>query len=496
MRSPLTDYNPELEVFQGEQPETLRQFENEVLSETEEMELASELLDVGNERQFDRFLGDLVDKIGKGAGSALHSPAARSIGDILKGVVTSAIPGGVVDAGLGNTLASMAEKTFGLELEGLSHEDREFEAARRYVRFAGNAIGRTARMPRGSNPTKAARQAAAQAARRYAPGLARRYAQGQAQSGAQGSAPFPQLVVNGPHQRGQWYRNGRNVIIVNCQPPDPAQTPQPSDATQSASPDESQFPPPPDAAQTPQQQPEEETMHDIDRTQLEAEMENFEYENFEYESEGVFNELQEMELASELMEVQNEQELEQFLGDLIKKAGSAIGKAVKSPIGQAIMGGLKTVAKTAIPLAAKAAGTYFGGPMGGQIAGNLGSMLTDKLGLEMEAEDREFEGAKQFVRVAAETVRNAVEAPAGSDPRRTAQTAVTKAVRNIVPQLLQTPPRSPSADGRPTSIATGAAQPSSLGQLGSPDPQGHHHRHPRSGRWVRQHGHKIVLLGV
>ena len=88
-------------------------------------------------------------------------------------------------------------------------------------------------------------------------------------------------------------------------------------------------------------------------------MESFEYD-FEAENSesGVFNESEEMELAAELLEVRDEAELEQFLGDLIKKAGSAIGKVVKSPIGQAIGGVLKAAAKKALPLAGSALGRH------------------------------------------------------------------------------------------------------------------------------------------
>jgi len=83
-------------------------------------------------------------------------------------------------------------------------------------------------------------------------------------------------------------------------------------------------------------------MHDIDRTQLEMtpEMEGYEFEQFEAEQFGmgetgaVFNEVEEMELASELLGVSNEQELDRFLGDLIKKVGHAVGQVVRSPIGQ------------------------------------------------------------------------------------------------------------------------------------------------------------------
>ena len=57
---------------------------------------------------------------------------------------------------------------------------------------------------------------------------------------------------------------------------------------------------------------------------------------FEFESGGVFDESDELELAGQLLEIQDEAELDQFLGDLIRKAGRAVGKAVRSPTGQAL----------------------------------------------------------------------------------------------------------------------------------------------------------------
>ncbi len=62
------------------------------------------------------------------------------------------------------------------------------------------------------------------------------------------------------------------------------------------------------------------------------ETETFEAEAFRDESSletqgggSVFSETEEMELASELLAVQSEQELERFLGDLISRAGQAVG---------------------------------------------------------------------------------------------------------------------------------------------------------------------------
>ena len=99
-------------------------------------------------------------------------------------------------------------------------------------------------------------------------------------------------------------------------------------------------------------------------TEYSPEMEALEFEQgFRVGGTGVFNEAQEMELAAELLGVANDHELEQFLGDFIKKAGKAIGGIVKSPIGQAIGGVLKSAAKAALPIAGGALGTLVGGPL-------------------------------------------------------------------------------------------------------------------------------------
>lgn len=202
-------------------------------------------------------------------------------------------------------------------------------------------------------------------------------------------------------------------------------------------------------------------------TEYSPEMESFEYEQSFGRTGGVFSEMQEMELASELLNVRNEQELEQFLGDLISKAGKAIGGFVKGPVGQAIGGVLKGAAKVALPIAGGALGTFVGGPIGMQIGSSLGSMASNALGLELEGlsnEDREFEVAKQFVKFAGETVKNALQAPPNIDPATVARSAASEAAREHAPGLAD-------IDAR----------------LG-----GHHHHH---GRWTRE-GDKIVVYGV
>lgn|SRR5262245_19151976 len=228
-------------------------------------------------------------------------------------------------------------------------------------------------------------------------------------------------------------------------------------------------------------------MHDIDRTQLEytSEMPGFEAEQFEYgeygeygesegewagESEAVLSEADEVQLASELLEVTNEAELDRFIGGLLKRVARGAGQIIRSPIGQAVGGILKGVAKKALPLAGGALGGYIGGPLGAKIGSGLASAAGSALGLEAEAleqEDREFEGARQFVRVAADTVNRAVSAPAGADPRAVAQAAAVAAAKTLAPGLI------------------GAAGPVAAAAMGR----------GRTGRWLRR-GTKIVLFGV
>jgi hypothetical protein len=216
-------------------------------------------------------------------------------------------------------------------------------------------------------------------------------------------------------------------------------------------------------------------MHDIDRTQMEYGLETpgFEAEQFEFESPwatengAVLSEADEYALASELLGVASEDELDQFLGSLIKTVAKGAGKLIRPPIGQAVGGVLKGVAKKALPLA----GGMLGGPLGAKIGSGLASASGDMPGVESEAltqEDQEFEGAKQFVRLAADTVNKAAAAPAAADPRTVAQSAAISAAKQLAPGLLK------KAGGGNMGAGTGRGQ---------------------SGRWARRGGN-IVLYGV
>jgi hypothetical protein len=183
---------------------------------------------------------------------------------------------------------------------------------------------------------------------------------------------------------------------------------------------------------------------------------------------GVLSDSDEMELASEFLEIANEAELDQFLGDLVGQIGSTLGKLVNSPIGHAVGGILKQVAKTALPIAGGALGGFVGGPVGAMIGSNLASVAGSALGLELEGlspEDKEFEATKQFIRFAGETVANALQAAPDADPAAVAQRAAVEAARVHAPGLMNIAGMNSGGRGR------------------------------RTGRWVR-HGNRIVLFGV
>ncbi len=207
-------------------------------------------------------------------------------------------------------------------------------------------------------------------------------------------------------------------------------------------------------------------MHDIDRTQIGRETETFEYSG----AGSVFNEQQEAELAGELLEIGSEAEFDHFLGDLISKAGKAVGSFISSPTGQALGGFLKNAAGKLLPAAGRAVGGYFGGSTGANIGGQLASQAGKLFGLgEAEAEEAEYEAAANFVRLAADAVKHAAMAPPGN-PRAIAHAAVMKAAEVHAPGLL---------------AAGGPAGPGSESVMGR----------GRAGRWIRR-GSKIVLFGV
>lgn len=243
-------------------------------------------------------------------------------------------------------------------------------------------------------------------------------------------------------------------------------------------------------------------MHNIDRILNEAEYDheygylhenedevysneqNYEYEDEwegEWEGEGDYEadelsheqyEQMEYELASELLAVTNEAELDQFFGKLIRRAGRGLAGFARSNVGRSLISGLKGVAKAGLPIAGKVVGGMFGGPVGGMIGSKLGTMASNLFEIQMEGmsnEDREFEVARRVVRLstaatkrAVSTARRAPNAP----PRAIATSAIKKAAAQHAPGLLL-PVKPGGRPGITINPTTGRGKPLSTDGLGT-----------------------------
>lgn len=209
----LLDYNPESEAFEAgaitrdesgwwgatTSPEA-------VFGEADEMELAAGLLEAANQAELDRFLGNLIDRAGRAVGAAARPAAKEALGGMLRVAARRVLPmlernvTGALGAGTGAQVAAAA-RYLGLELEGLSPEDQEFEAARRFVRFAGEAAKNAVASPAGMPPEAAI----ARAARRHAPGLSNQ---------SLDPRPADPGARRIPAAGGRWVRRGQNIIVV------------------------------------------------------------------------------------------------------------------------------------------------------------------------------------------------------------------------------------------------------------------------------------------
>lgn len=298
--------------------------------------------------------------------------------------------------------------------------------------------------------------------------------------------------------------------------------------------------------------------------------EYYEFEEHEDREAGALNsvlgssgarplsEQQEYQLANQLLEVSNEDELDHFASKLMHHAvhrsphaaphrrahathtahtahaghpaarrakphtkrgggwGATIGHAVTnfahSNTGHALGGILKDAAKEALPAVAAAAGNAILPGIGGAIGGKLGSLIGGLFELEgeLDGQELEFEAAKRFVRLGATAAQQAASlADQGVSPETAAQEGMLAAARVHVPAALR--------GGFRPALRAGAPLPGFRARRPAQTGYGHHRRrHPvhgspaydggpvveadpdagaQTGRWVRK-GQHIVLLGA
>jgi hypothetical protein len=132
---------------------------------------------------------------------------------------------------IGSKLGGFASNMFELELEGLSNEDREFEVARRFVRFASDATRRaSSAAASGASPKAAVGNALKQAAYNHAPGLLRKRRGGRGgrpggRPGIGSGAGAGMGAYNGgagydggadAGTSGTWVKDGNNIIVYGA----------------------------------------------------------------------------------------------------------------------------------------------------------------------------------------------------------------------------------------------------------------------------------------
>jgi hypothetical protein len=149
-------------------------------------------------------------------------------------------------------------------------------------------------------------------------------------------------------------------------------------------------------------------------------------------SPALFDENEELDLVAELLKVNSELKLDQFLRNLIHKAGNALGGSVHPTAGQAIGSTLKSVAKRALRLDGRSLGACLGTPDGGGLANAMAPVADQSLGLQAESlssGDCEFQAALQFVRFAGKTLETALQAAPNARPEAVARAAAAEGMR-------------------------------------------------------------------
>jgi hypothetical protein len=213
-------------------------------------------------------------------------------------------------------------------------------------------------------------------------------------------------------------------------------------------------------------------MHDMDRVRLETEAEG-DPGGREQESLMLGPPRGEVELTSELLEVQSEQELEQFLGDLMTSATRAAGQFVNSPTGQALGDLLKDAARKALPVIGQALGDRVAPGSGGDLGRRVGAAASQLFEMELEGlsnEDKEFEVARRYVQFARAATRAAAQRPrTRMHPERRAGLAARHAARAYAPGLV----------GLIDLAATNGAPSNAASSNGASHA-------PASGRWIRR----------
>lgn len=221
------------------------------------------------------------------------------------------------------------------------------------------------------------------------------------------------------------------------------------------------------------------------------------YENLEaYEllpeiSQELTQEMNEYELAHELVNLQSEAEINQFLGSLVSSAWRGAKALYNSPLGQAAKGqlvsGLKSLGRKALPALGGAVGNYIGGSTGRNWGAKAGNWAAGRYLNEYEGEfageyEGEYEGeysSPRNVQVARNLIRTARHAATLiANQSQSGQPINRRVVRGIITQSA----RQNFPGVRPAAVTMGGDVISSPSQSSG-------------GTWYRQ-GNQLILSGI
>lgn len=123
------------------------------------------LLEAAATRQLPAFCRSLMVESHASGRAVLATPPGRLLSQTLVRLARELWPSGTAD------VKRKAINLFGLELEGLSPEDKQFEYARHLARFMREAVQELDAAGAAQDAPRRVQAALAQAARQYAPGL-------------------------------------------------------------------------------------------------------------------------------------------------------------------------------------------------------------------------------------------------------------------------------------------------------------------------------------
>jgi hypothetical protein len=167
MNRMLLGYNPDLDIF-DDAPSVATSFEHEAsVLDSDRTEAATALLEVAGRPALSALLARLLRDAAQTAGRTMDRAVEGELVRLLQSAARIALPAVSIASRDGATRAS---RFFGIELEGLSPEDQEFESARRFIQFTQAAAQHAAAGSQRLPPTIAAWLAASRAAQRFAPG--------------------------------------------------------------------------------------------------------------------------------------------------------------------------------------------------------------------------------------------------------------------------------------------------------------------------------------